>query len=173
MFDWQPITTENIIGAAVGVVAIITMIFLILGFKESRKSSEAAQKSAEIAQQTADLALSDSKSRNRPWMMLKACEVLDNSDKVKEPDLLSLDFTNIGVMPANRPPLCQYLRWLLLPGRPYRSWDYPDLTCLRPPPSVSVPIFRAKAISISSLPLAPSRDRPTGIPSTSAKGRLI
>ncbi len=30
LFDLQPITTENIIGAAVGVVAIITMIFLIL-----------------------------------------------------------------------------------------------------------------------------------------------
>ena len=98
LFNLQPMTTENIIGAAVGVVAIITMIFLILGFKESRKSAEAAQRSAEIAQQTADLAISESKSRNRPWLMLDGCSIISPI----YPQRVSLDFRfkNIGAMPA-------------------------------------------------------------------------
>lgn len=99
LFDWQPITTENIIGAAVGIVATITMIFLILGFRESRKSAEAAQRSAKIAQQTAELALSDSDSRNRPWIMLNDCGLRDNSESLDH-DVLSLDFKNVGMMPA-------------------------------------------------------------------------
>jgi len=99
LFDLQPITTGDIITGAVGLVAIGTLWYLYRGFGVSRGSAEAAQKTAEIAQQTAELALSDSESRNRPWMTLIHCGVLDNSGSL-ENDVLFLGFKNAGVLPA-------------------------------------------------------------------------
>ena len=80
LFDWQPITTGNIITGVVGLVALFSLWYLIRGFGQSRRS--------------VDLAISESKFRNRPWLGVTGCEYLSASKE------LEVRYQNIGTLPA-------------------------------------------------------------------------
>ena len=86
-FDFLPITTDNIIGAAVGAAAFGTLIYLIRGFGATRTSAEAAQRTAEIA-------IKESKVRNHPWLSVTDCEYRSGSKQ------LVIQYTNGGTFPA-------------------------------------------------------------------------